>query len=263
MKATLLKRHKWISLCLVYLVMHITVMVNYAPVPDSPELFGWFNVVQRLAPTLMLGLLIPGIQHILNRAVNVKVWTIVGLIAVAACIAMYFLNTSARWFAWSTLGLLMLLTITIANSQSRLGNVNAWLLGGMVALLAIGSWEILYQTGLLIYYDFFGSGITSYYVTVVSQLTWVIPALIVILTMHRRGLHFKINRFTLVCAGIAIVATVIWFATGMDIPLLFWQGHFIEVNETARPLLISISRSSQGFWLLAVTSCFLPGRHPH
>jgi len=256
-----LKRHRWMILCGVYLTMHITTMINYAPVPDSPEMFGWFNVIQRLGPTLLLGLLIPSIQRLLNRIANLKVWTIVGLVAVTACIAMYFFNTSERWFAWSTLGLLTLLTITIANNQSRLGNINAWLLGGMVALFAIGCFEILYQTGLLFYYDFFGCGIMSYYVSVALQLTWIVPALIVILTMRRRGMHLRISRTTLVCLGIALIATVVWFISGMDIPLLFWQGRFIEVNETARPLMIIISRCSQGFWLLAVTSAFLPSHH--
>lgn len=246
-----------------YLVLHITVMTKYAPIPDSPEAFGWFNLAQRLLPTLALGLLVPSVQHALNRAANLKIWTIVGLVAMAACAAMYFFNTPGRWFAWSTLGLLTLLTITVANNQPHLGNVSAWLLGGMATLFAIGSWEILYQTGLLVYYDFFGCGITSYYVTVVLQLTWIIPALIVILTMHRRGLQLRISRTTLGCAGIAIIATVVWFTSGMDIPLLFWQGHFMEVNEAVRPLMISISRASQGFWLLAVTTCFLPGHHSH
>lgn len=243
--------------------MHITVMTKYAPIPDSPEAFGWFNLIQRLVPTLMLGLLIPKIQRYLNRLANLKVWTIVGLTAVAICVAIYFSNTSARWFAWSTLGLLVLLTIAVANNQPRLENVNAWLLGGMVALLAIGSFEILYQTGLLIFYDFFGCSLMTYYVTIALQLTWIIPALIVILTLYRRGLQFRVSRLTLICLGISTIAAILWFANGMDIPLLFWQGRFVEVNEAARPLMIIISRGCQGFLLLTVTTCFLPGGHSY
>ncbi len=247
----------------VYLVMHITVMTGYAPVPDNPEAFGWFNLIQRFLPLFTIGLLIPGIQRPLNHITNIKVGTILCWLAISFCVLTYFINIPERWFAWSTLGLLILLALTIANAQSRLGNVNAWLLGGMVGLLAIGSWEMLYHTGLLIYYDFFGSGTMSYYVTMVMQLTWIIPALIIILVLYQRGLRPRINRITIVCLGISALATIIWFASGMDIPLLFWQGHFIEVNEAARPLIISISRASQSFWLLAVTSCFLSSHHPY
>ena len=244
-----------------YLVMHIAVMTQYAPIPDQPEALSWFNVAQRFGPVLLLSLLIPSIQRLLNRLANIDVWTGLGWVAVSYCLLTYFTNAPERWFAWSTLGLLILIVIAVARAQSHLGNVSAWLLGGMVALLAIGGFEILYQTGLLFYYDFFDCGIMSYYVTIALQLTWIIPALIVILVLYQRGLRFRINRFTLTCLSISAIATVVWFANGMDIPLLFWQGHFIEVNETARPLMISISRASQGFWLLAVVSTFLPSRH--
>ncbi len=251
----------WLILIGAYLVMHITVTTKYAPMPDSPEAFGWFNVAQRFGPLLLLGLLIPFIQRLLNRVVNVRVWTVVGLAMTVGSTLIYFTSVPERWFAWSTVGLLILIMVIIANAQKHLGNVNAWLLGGMVALLGIGSWEMLYQTGVLIHYDFFDSGIANYRVAMVSQLTWIIPALIVILVLYQRGLRPKANWLTWTSVGISVIATIIWFANGMDIPMLFWQGRFVEVNEGARPLLISISRASQSFWLLAVMSTFLPGRH--
>jgi len=245
----------------VYLIMHIAVMTKYAPAPEPTELSKWIYALEYLLPPFMIVLLVPRVQWWLNRVANVRVWTYACLAGVVACVATYFVNTQGRRFAWSTLGLLVLLVILVANTQRRHGNVSAWLLGGVVALLALGSWEILYQTGLLVYYDFFDMGMMSYCVTVAMQGLWIIPALIVILVLYQRGLRPSASRLTLTCLGVFAVATALWFATGMDIPLLWWQGpNGLEgpvVNEAVRPWLISASRLSQSAWLLGVASMFL------
>jgi len=247
-----------------YLIMHIGVMTKYTTMHERTELDAWLYALQWFVPTLMIGLLIPRVQRLLSHVANLKIWTVVGLVIVTACIVQYFTNASGRWFAWSTLGLLVLLMLLVANSQAKLGNVNTWLLGAMVVFLALGCWETLYQTGLLFYYNFFDCGIMSYYVTIAEQFTWIIPALIVVLVLYRRSLKLHVSRITAACIGISIVCTVLWFANGMDIPLLWWQGpEGLEgpiVNEAARPWLISVSRGSQSFWLLGVVSLFLPKR---
>jgi hypothetical protein len=135
----------------------------------------------------------------------------------------------------------------------------------MTTLLALGSWETLYQTGLLMYHDFFGMGTLNYYTTVAMQGLWIIPALIVILVLCQRsakaGGLVHVNKLTLTCLGVFVAATALWFAEGMDIPLLWWQGPSgLEgpvVNEAARPWLISVSRLSQSAWLLGIASMFL------
>jgi len=178
---------------------------------------------------------------------------------------MYFTNLLGRWFAWPTLGLLVLLMVTIANSQAELGNVNAWLIGGMVTLMAIGSWEVIYQTGLWFYHGFFGWELGNYVTVVAEQFTWIIPALIVILVLYQRGLRLTHSWLTVGCIGISVACTVLWFVEGMDVPLVFWRvpgGQEVAVNEAARPLMIAVSRGSQSFWLLGIMSLFTERRQP-
>jgi len=247
------RRHNWwLILIVAYLGIHIGVSTTYSPIPDNPEMFGWLNVYQRFVPAAILILLVPQVQRFLNPLANVKIWTILGFAGVIACLTIYFTNIPSRWFAWTSLGLITLLMVYIANKHKTLGNVNSWMLGGMTVLGAMGVWECLYQVGLWFYYDFFGCGNMSFFVTLVMQFTWIIPGVITALVMYQRGMRLRFNLLSIVCIGVSLVATIIWFATGMDIPLMFWEGHFLEVNEAARPLLISISRASQSFWLVGI-----------
>ncbi len=252
----------WYSLIGAYLIMHITVMTTYTQPPtEHSETVKWLFVLQWFMPTLLLGLLVPRVQRVLKPAANVRVWTVIGFAITATCVVLYFTNLLGQWFAWPTLGLLVLLVVTIANSQTGLGSVNAWLLGAMVTLMAMGSWEIIYQTGLWFYHDFFGWELENYTTIIAEQFTWIIPALIVILTLYQRGLQLNRNWLTVVCLGISAACTVLWFAEGMDVPLVFWRvpsGQEVVVNLEANSTMIAVSRGSQGFWLLGIASLFTP-----
>lgn len=246
------RRRFWYICIGVVMAVHIGIATAYAPLPDDPGMFEWINVAQRFGPALVLILLWTKLQRVLNPVLNVKFWTITCLTVAAVTFVTYFAVGEQRWFAWTTLGLLIVLMAFVANSQPRLPNTSRWLLGAMVVLFAMGVWECLYQIGLWVFYDFFGCSFTNFYVTIALQFTWIVPALIVILVLYQRGLRFRIPNSALVCLAISVAATIVWFATGMDIPLLFWEGQFVAVNEAARPLLISVSRASQSFWLVGV-----------
>lgn len=257
----LMKQKGWYVTIGAYLALHIGLMTNYTTPPaEHSEAAKWMFALQWFVPAFMLGLLVPRVQHSLNRVANIRVWTVVGLGFAAVCIALYFTSMLERWFAWTTLGLLVLLVIFIANSNTHLRNTSAWLLGAMVVLAAMGSWEIIYQTGLWLYHNFFGWPLSSYLVAVAKQCTWIIPALIVVLVLYQRSsLRPHLNRVVLACLGVSVVSTVIWFANGMDVPLVFWRvpgGQEVAVNEAARPWLISVSRGSQAFWLVGLATMF-------
>lgn len=252
----MLKRCIWFIVISMVLVVHIGVSTKYGPIPDNPEMFGWFNFIQRFLPVTLLVLLIPRVQRVLNYILHPRVTVIIAIMMAVTMLTVYFTVESQRWFAWTTLALLLILMTFVADSQHRIGNTASWLLGGMVALLAMGVWECVYQVGLWFYYDFFGCSFTSFYTTIAMQFTWIIPALLAILVLYQRGLRFRPSNLMFACLGVSVASTVWWFATGMDIPLLFWQGHFVEVNEAARPLLISVSRASQSFWLVGVALYF-------
>lgn len=252
----MLKRSIWLAIILAVLVVHVGVSVKYGPIPDNPEMFGWINVVQRFLPVTLLVLLSTRVQKVMDHVLNPRGIQLAVTFIAVAMVVVYFTVESQRWFAWTTLSLLMVLMAFISDSQHHIGSTASWLLGGMVSLLAMGIWECVYQVGLWFYYDFFGCSFTSFYTTLAMQFTWIIPALITILVLYQRGLRFRPSNLMFACLGASVVATVWWFVAGMDIPLLFWQGHFTEVNEAARPLLISVSRASQSFWLVGVALYF-------
>ena len=135
----------WYVLIGAYLVLHIGIMTEYAARYGSTEFGRWLYALQWLIPTLMLGLLVPRIQKVLNVVANIKVGTSIGFVIIAICIVQYAVNEPGRWFAWSTLGLLVLLMLTIVNSQARLGNTNAFVT--LLRLLWLWNNELLRRGG--------------------------------------------------------------------------------------------------------------------
>lgn len=234
--------------------IHILLATKYTALPDNSEMFSWLGLTQYFTPTFLLGLLRLKAQRLTNPIVDVPLWTNLGLIMVIGTFGIYFYLTYLRWFAWTTLGMLILSMIFVANMQTELPNTSRWLLGGMSSLFAIGTFECLYQIGLWFYHDFFGSTLTNFRVTLIMQLLWIVPPLITVLVLYLRGLRLRVTNLTVACFIITTITSVIWFATGMDIPLLFWQGRFIAINESANPILISISRACQTFLILGITN---------
>jgi len=244
------RRSFWYVCIGVVLAIHIGVSTTYAALPDNEEMFGWLNVVQHFLPTLALVFLWTKLQRGLNPVLKVRPWTTAVLALVVTAFVIYFTIEAQRWFAWTTIGLLALLITFVANMRPDLPNTSRWVLGAATVFLAMGIWECLYQVGVWLFYDFFGCSTMSFVVTIGLQFLWIIPALITILVLYQRGLRFRIPNIALMCLAISVVATIVWFVTGMDIPLLFWEGRFIGLNEAARPWLISVSRASQAFWLV-------------
>lgn len=241
-----------------YILLHIFAFTSYTPTPQLPEAGKLLAASQWLVPTLLLAVLVPRVNKWLTPILKVRFWTCVGFGLVAACVTLELMDVPGLWWAWSTLGLLTFIVILVANAlSSKLGQVNALLLGAMVTLLGIASWEILYQTGLFFYHNFFGSGAINYIIVVAENLTWVIPALIVTLVLYMRyGNFVRANIITLACIALTVVLTSMWFADGMQIPLVWYKGVGPFVTD-ANWWAISISRGSQVFWVLGIATLFL------
>ena len=253
------------TLCGIYVIVHSTLLVDYVPTPEATETIKLLAALQWFVPALLLTALVPRVSRALVPILPLQLWTDVGLVAAAVSVALQLAGIPGLWWSWSTMGLLIILVITIANAaKAKLGQVNALLLGTMVTLLAIASWETIYQTGLLFYHDFFGSRAINYAIVVAEQLTWVFPALIVILVLYRRyGSCIYVSRVVLVYIAAAAIFTTIWFVGGMEIPLLWYQGPEGIVgpieNVMANPIMLMVSRGSQSFWLLGIASLFITG----
>jgi len=244
-----------------YVAMHI-VMTRYTATPESSEAVKLLAASQWFVPTLLLAGLVPRVQKLLAPILKVDYWSIFGLIMVFGCVILQLAGVPGLWWSWSTLGLLIIVVMVVANmNKDQLGQPSALLLGLMVMFLGMASWEALYQTGLLAYHDFFGSRTINYAVVIAEQLAWIIPAVIIMLVLYQRYGHIaRISTPALVCLLISVACTTVWFVNDMAIPLMWYQGPEGIVGPfatDASPLMLSVSRGSQSFWLLGVMSLFV------
>lgn len=242
-----------------YLVTHIGLFTEYTATPEASETVKILALLQWFVPVFMLGLTAPKIAKLFAPILRVPFWTAAGLILVVLCVFLETFGLAGLWWSWTTLGLLTLVLFSIANLVTdRVNDLDALLVGVMVMLMAMASWEAIYQTGLLFYHDFFGSGMRNYLVVIGEQFTWIIPATIVLLVMYKKyGRIVRINKLVIACLAISIICTSIWFATGMTIPLYWWKGVGPFVNPDADAILIAVSRGSQSFWLASFILMFL------
>lgn len=248
----------WYALLGVYLAMYVTILSPYVAVPgESSTAVQLLRALQWLIPLLLLVFLIPGVAKAARRLFNVKFWTTVGLAAAVACTALELLRLPGLWWSWSTLGLAAVVFTVVVN-LTALAPTERFLLSTVVVLAGLAGFELLYQTGLVFYWNFFGSGLANYTVVVAENLMWLIPSLIVIFVLQQRHGIVHLSAVTVVHLTIFAACTAVWFANGMDIPLRWWQG-VGPFDAYPRELMIAVSRGSQGFLCAGIASLFING----
>ena len=249
-------------LLVIYMGLHVFVFIDYTITPEPSESMMLLAASQWIVPPILMILAVPGVARFVKPVVKVGPWTVLGLILIVGCIVCQVLGYPGLWWAWTTMAMLTFVVLVVANSnKDRLGHLDASLLGLMVMFLAMASWEVIYQTGLLFFHEFFGSGAVNYMIVMAEQLLWILPAIVVILILYRRYKYRPRLGGLAVASFIAsIVCTIVWFANGMDIPLHWWKGLGPFVNEDVSRYMIMASRASQGCWLLGVTLLFSGGK---
>lgn len=244
----------------VYIALYITVLSQYIKPPKLSEGQSVLFVGQWFAPALLLPpLFFPKLMTMLNKLTNVKAWILGGFIALAVCIALQLMSKEGLWWTWSTIGLLLVLVIlAMLLTKDRTSSGEGFLLGCSCALIAAGVWEMIYQTGLLLYHDFFGGGMHSYIVVVTPLSTWIIVGAIILLAIlnkHKGLIHA--NSALITSIALFAIFTAIWFANGMYIPLWWYKGAGPFLNDP-NPLMMSMIRGSKAFLFLAPAMLFIP-----
>lgn len=232
----------------IYVVLHTVLFTYYPATPKLSETQMLLGATQWLLPIACFVFLIPGLERLPLKLVN---W--VGLVLILVCATFATTHLPGLWWSWSTLGFIIVVALLVINDTNLLA------LAAAVVFLGFGSWEIIYQVGLWHYHEFFGSELSNLMVVIAENLMWVISSLIILLVLQRRYKIFRPNNFAAIFFSLAVASTVIWFANGMDVPLLWWRGNGPWVNESARQSYIILSRCSQACWLLGTATLFTGG----
>jgi hypothetical protein len=239
-----------------YLVGYCTILSPYKVVLAPPSTgHQVFNALQWFIPTALFLVLV--FSKWLRPLLNIRFWTAVGVVVVAIFIALEINGVRGSLGSWSSLGLCMLVLMTITNAlEEKLGNVKAAIMGLEIMFLSMATFEILYQIGVLFYHNFFGEPKFDFFVVVCQNLSWIVPGVIALL-LWRTNKLFRWNRISTICLILTVVFTTIWFATKMTIPLMFY-GIVGPFDAHPNPILLAISRGSQGFVCATIVSCFIP-----
>lgn len=241
-----------------YLIAYATILSTYRVVIAPPSV-GWqvARALQWFIPVVLFLFVTTFAIRLLKPVINIKLWTSVGLVIVALLIALQLSGARGVGGSWSSLGLCMLILMTVTNAvESKLGNVKAAILGLEVMFLSIATFEIVYQIGLVYYHNFFGESMINFFTVICMNLAWIIPCAIMLLLWRDKHL-FHWNKYSTICLAIAIIATAVWFGTKMTIPLMYYgiKGPF---DAHPNPIQMGFSRAAQGFVCASIVCCFIP-----
>jgi len=242
----------------IYMVVYCTILVHYNLEPKLINTPRWILVYRWYLPMLLfIPLVVPKVRGFLDKLTNVTAWTFGGVAVVVTGTIIHLTSSAGFCGSWSTLSLLLVVTILVMNlTKTKVTSGEGLLLGCGCALVVSGVLEIVYQTGLIFYHDYFGEGMVNYSITMSRQILWILTGGLVIvkLAIQHRGL-VHLNGLVMVCLSIAAILDIIWFASGMFINVHFYKG----VPSISEPnlLMTSVIRSSKAFLYLASVMLFL------
>lgn len=239
-----------IPITIIYIILHCTLFSAYTlPKEQTPTSY-YISLLQWLIPAAF-GLFYVAFPKIIDR-INVRVEPITWLLLVGVLLftVMNLAGIQGIWFSWSTIALICLLMLVMLTFNSKMKGIDNLLTSVFMILLSFGLWEIVYQTGVLAFYDFFGTDHRNYVVTLLMLMCWIEPGIIILAFMQRKYHMIHINKYVVICGIIFAIATVIWYTTGFAIPVI-WQKT-IPVATNANETLIAVSRCSQAFFNLGL-----------
>ena len=232
------------AVVLAYFALHCTLLSAYT-LPKPPTATSvYLAMLQWLIPALfsVCYLFFPKMFNMVKFPVNLFSWLLmVGIVFFAV---INLLGFRGLWFSWSTFSMicaLLLVSLTINRSMS---GIDALITSIFTVLFGLAIFEIIYQVGVLKFYDFFGADHRNFVLVMVEIACWIEPAIIIWYYMNKKySLTFPVNRYNFICLLLAIVTGTIWFGTGFAIPVM-WQGS-TPMATNANETLIAVSRCTQ------------------
>lgn len=243
-------------LLLAYSLIHTFVFTAYPNLAAANSISLEIQSLQWIIPPIILLLFLYYYTNS-NKAPRItnKAWNVFGLSVFVLCVILQITGAPGYWWSWSTLALLTLVALNVTDlTKDKIGSFNSVILGLLVVFSSIATFEIIYHTGALIYHDFFGCGVTNYIVTIFQQISWILPTILALIFLKKKGYGWLVH-FNLPVAMyifIAAICTVVWFAKGMAIPLN-WNNGVSSLNINADKAMIIVSRAVQ----TSVVMCFV------
>lgn len=244
---------------IIYLLLYGTLLSTYH-IPEEKTAIGTYIALAQWAiPSLLLifFILLPVTKY-LRRFLNISYITHIMIALFIVCVFLQSFNISGLWWSWDTMGLISIIVLLVLTlNKGRMSDVDTILISLSVIFIGFGSWEIIYQVGVLKYYDFFGVDVRNFWIVMMQLMFWIFPSIIAVIfvkSKYNKVIHF--NYYVLIAFALSIIATILWFANGFAIPII-WEGTKPYLTNDSS-LFIGISRYSQAFWNIGVALLFIP-----
>lgn len=244
-------------IALAYLVGYMTILANYilldrAKVTDV--IHTAFDLQWYLPLIIMLPFMHNKILSLVNKIANLKIINTGYILIIFACIFLHFLHVPGWWWTWTTIGLLASIIVLITNIlATKIKTGEAALLSLGIAFVFMGTWEIVYQTGLLMYHSdlaFGRYGFQSYIQVVLKNILWALQGLAItffVLYRNRKTIKVSFNNASKISFAIYIILTAYWFLSGM--PTVWKTPEF--------SFMMLVIRATKVFYALGIIAMFM------
>jgi hypothetical protein len=249
-----------LTLGIIYLVLYGTLLsVYHLPTPKT-ALVTYIAALQWAIPSMLLLIFVafPKISAKLSFVFNTRFVTYACLSIIGVSVILQLLGVAGIWWSWDTMGLLAIIILSVVVfNKGRVNELHTVLLSFAVMFLGFGLFEIIYQIGILNFYDFFGVDHRNFWIVMMELSFWIFPTFITMIYLN--SIYKKIlypNYYALVSIILAVIAGIIWFTQGFAIPVM-WSGSVASLTHSS-PLLIGISRYCQAFLTVGIALLFIP-----
>lgn len=260
-----------VPLAAIITFLHLVIFIQYPATPGASNLTIYGEYAKMTLPLLLLITLIPKIHTWLDSIVTKYIpINLSGLVFLFACLGLQIANVPGQ--AWATLTFttaIILLLYNYLRSNHTISQTLAITLSFMTVWLGWVLFEVIYQTGLWIYYpETWESNIRGFIRTMITMAQWALPAAAYIYVVTKRPelikadiqpkLTTRVNKLTIILLAVCTIATILWFSRGMLVPIPIGADsklYTLEINYwTIRHLDFSISRLSQISMIMATAS---------
>ncbi len=180
-------------------------------------------------------------------------------VVLATFVVLTALKVPGLWWTWQTLGLhIGTVSLGCYILRNYMPPLRAILLSGGLVLIAMSSWEIVYQYGLWYHNDLPQNIPIVHFINQFQFLKWFGLAGLAIVLLSAYPNSLRVRGLTILMLNLTIFMLTIWFATGFWLDIKYDWSTFTwyqtESEPTVAALAMGVYRSSKVFLNLAMLS---------